>query len=57
MDELCDIIKNDFSKNAANPPTETNWYFYGSTVTKDAIGDSVVRQLWRKRKIRPTVYF
>ena len=26
MDNLCEIIKNDLSKNAANEPTETNWY-------------------------------
>ncbi|EKN70944.1 hypothetical protein BABA_03744 [Neobacillus bataviensis LMG 21833] len=45
MDYLCEIIINDLSKNAANAPTETNWYFYGSTITQDAIGD----------KIRPTI--
>ena len=38
---LCELIKNDLSKNAANAPTETNWYFYGSAVTKDAIGDNI----------------
>ncbi|MEK4760725.1 hypothetical protein MHH85_10750 [Viridibacillus sp. FSL E2-0187] len=41
MDNLCEIIKNDLSKNAANAPTETNWYFYGSAVTQDAIGDNI----------------
>ncbi|GIN59834.1 hypothetical protein J8TS2_41530 [Lederbergia ruris] len=42
MDTLYDIIKNDLSKNAAaNAPTETNWYFYGSSVTQDAIGDNI----------------
>lgn len=41
MDHLCEIIKNDLSNNAANTPTETNWYFYGSAVTKDAIGDNI----------------
>ena len=45
MNELHELIRNDLSKNAANAPTETNWYFYGSTVTQDAIGD----------KIRPTI--
>ena len=45
MDSLCEIIKNDLSKNTSDTPTETNWYFYGSTVTQDAIGD----------KIRPTI--
>ena len=41
MDNLCEIIKNDLSKNAVNAPTETNWYFYGSAVTQDAIGDNI----------------
>ena len=41
MNNLCEIIKNDLSKNAANGPTETNWYFYGRDVTKDAIGDNI----------------
>ena len=40
-DHLCELIKKDLSENKANSPTETNWYFYGSTVTKDAIGDSI----------------
>jgi len=41
MDNLCEIIKNDLSTNAVNAPTETNWYFYGSAVTQDAIGDNI----------------
>jgi hypothetical protein len=41
MDNLCEIIKNDLSTNAVNAPTETNWYFYGSAVTQDAIGENV----------------
>ncbi|MFS0862056.1 hypothetical protein [Fredinandcohnia sp. 179-A 10B2 NHS] len=41
MNTLCEIIKNDLSKNAASRPTETNWYFYGSSVTQDAIGDNI----------------
>ena len=41
MNNLCEIIKNDLSTNAVNTPTETNWYFYGSAVTKDAIGDNI----------------
>ena len=45
MEELCEIIRNDLSKNTIDAPTETNWYFYGSTVSQDAIGD----------KIRPTI--
>ena len=45
MDNLCEIIKNDLSKNEANAPTETNWCFYGTNVTQDDIGD----------KIRPTI--
>ena len=38
-DHLCEIVKNDLSQN--NTSTETNWYFYGSAVTQDAIGDSI----------------
>ena len=41
MDNLCETIKNDLSTNAVNAPTETNWYFYGSAVTQDAIGDNI----------------
>lgn len=41
MDCLCEIVKNDLSKNDTHTPTETNWYFYGSAVTQDAIGDNV----------------
>ncbi|PGY06408.1 hypothetical protein [Bacillus sp. AFS031507] len=45
MDNLCEIIKNDLSKNAANAPTETNWYFYGgSTVTQDILPTIMVRE-------------
>jgi hypothetical protein len=40
MDNLCEIIKNDLSKNAANKPTETNWYIYGSGVTLETIGNN-----------------
>lgn len=42
MGHLCEIIKNDLSKNAANKPTETNWYFYGSDVTQDTIGGNSI---------------
>jgi len=45
MDILCEIVMNDLSKSVSNPPTETNWYFYGDAVAQDAIGD----------KIRPTI--
>ena len=41
MNNLCEIIKNDLSKNGANKPTETNWYIYGSGVTQDTIGDNI----------------
>lgn len=40
MNNLCEIIKTDLSKNAANAPTETNWYFYGRDVTQETIGDN-----------------
>ena len=40
MDTLTEIIKNDLSmiENAAD---ETNWYFYGSEITQDAIGENI----------------
>jgi|GEM_PF-924364 len=38
---LCQIIKNDLAYKSDNPPTETNWYFYGNSTTKDAIGDLI----------------
>ncbi len=41
MVELCGIIENDLSGDAANAPTETNWYFYGDAVVQDAIGDNI----------------
>jgi hypothetical protein len=40
INNLCEIIKNDLSKNAAHTATETNWYFYGSDVTLKDIGDN-----------------
>ncbi len=40
MDNLCEIIKNDLSKNANKKPTETNWYIYGSGVTAESIGEN-----------------
>ncbi|WP_026572881.1 hypothetical protein [Bacillus sp. UNC438CL73TsuS30] len=47
---LCEIIKNDISKNAANKPTETNWYIYGSGVTQDAIGDNIIPTIMIREK-------
>jgi hypothetical protein len=41
LESLCEIVKNDLSKTDTKAPTETNWYFYGSTVTHDAIGDNI----------------
>jgi hypothetical protein len=41
MDHLYEIVKNDLSKNNPHTPTETNWYFYGDSVTQDAIGDNI----------------
>jgi hypothetical protein len=41
MARLCEIVKNDLSKNKPQTPTETNWYFYGDAVTQDAIGDNI----------------
>ena len=42
MDNLCEIIKNDLSKNAANKPTETNWYIYGSAAIEDNIRPTIM---------------
>ncbi|PLS01960.1 hypothetical protein CVD27_22870 [Neobacillus cucumis] len=50
MVQLCELIKNDLSKNAANEPTQTNWYFYGSAVTKDAIGDNIRPTIMVRKK-------
>lgn len=41
MEDLCRIIRKNLSENTTPPPTETNWYFYGSTITQDAIGDNI----------------
>ena len=41
-DELCKIIRNDLSKTAGAPPTETNWYFYGHGITKESIGKAAI---------------
>ena len=41
IENLCKLIMHDLSAKADNPPTETNWYFYGSTTSQDAIGDDV----------------
>ncbi len=41
MVKLSNIIENDLSGVNTHPPTETNWYFYGDTVTKDAMGDGI----------------
>ncbi|MCL2360854.1 MAG: hypothetical protein FWC73_03445 [Defluviitaleaceae bacterium] len=38
IQSLCGIIKNDLTMASS---TETNWYFYGDYVSKDAIGDSI----------------
>lgn len=45
MDDFCKIIKNNLSETTTPEPTETNWYFYGSVTSKNAIGD----------KIRPSI--
>jgi len=41
-DMLCKTIKNDLSSDTDVPPTETNWYFYGSGVTADDIGSNIL---------------
>lgn len=40
INNLCEVVKNDLLKNAAHAPSETNWYFYGSAVTQEDIGDN-----------------
>ena len=41
-DELCKKIKNDLSNNSGASPTETNWYFYGCGVGKEAVGKEAI---------------
>lgn len=41
MDTLCDAIRENLSGAKTPAPTETNWYFYGDAVAKDAIGDDI----------------
>ena len=41
-DSLFEIIKKDLSKTYDNPPTETNWYFYGSGITEESIGSNIL---------------
>lgn len=41
MDKLGRIIQSNLSEPSDPRPTETNWYFYGNTQTKDAINDSI----------------
>ena len=50
MVQLCDLVKNDLSNNTENVPTQTNWYFYGSAVTKDAIGDNIRPTIMVRKK-------
>ena len=39
---LCNTIINDLASHADLPPTETNWYFYGSGVNADDIGGDIL---------------
>ena len=39
---LCETIKKDLSKADDAPPTETNWYFYGSGMTVESIGSNIL---------------
>ena len=39
MDNLLGIIAGDLAKDGTGAATETNWYFYGSDVTREDIGD------------------
>lgn len=41
-DLLCKTIINDLASDSDVPPTETNWYFYGSGVTADDIGGNLL---------------
>lgn len=41
MGELGQFIQNNLAETKASKSTETNWYFYGNTQTKDAIDDSI----------------
>ena len=41
IDTIVKVIKSDISQDKTPLPTETNWYIYGKTLTKDAIEDTI----------------
>ena len=41
IDIISKIIKSDLSEDIKPFPTETNWYLYGKTLTRDAIDDTI----------------
>ena len=47
---LCKIISDDLNKNAGIVPTETNWYFYGSGITKESIGNNILPAIMIRKK-------
>lgn len=49
-DLLCKTVKNDLASNIDLPPTETNWYFYGSGVTADDIGGNLLPAIMIREK-------
>ena len=49
-DDMCKTIKNDLSKNVDACPTETNWYFYGRGITKEAVGSNILPAIMVREK-------
>ena len=57
-DSLSNTIINDLASHADLPPTETNWYFYGSGVNADDIGSNILPAIMiRKRENQFTTNF
>ena len=55
---ISDTIINDLASHADLPPTETNWYFYGSGVNADDIGSNILPAIMiRKRENQFTTNF
>ena len=49
-DAMCKTIKNDLSRNVGDCPTETNWYFYGRGITKEAVGSNILPAIMVRKK-------
>lgn len=50
LNEINELIHADLETTKDNKPTETNWYIYGDTKTKDAIEEEIRPSLMIKEK-------